>query len=225
MGEPTTSEVSVEAIWREFGGSLRTFVRRRVGDADTADDIVGDILVRVHTHIDQLQDPERSVAWLFRIARNAITDHYRRSARRPEELDPDPQPADAVEAADRWIDGPDDVLAELAMCIRPLVQALPADYRRAIELTDLDGRTQAEAAELEHLSVSGMKSRVQRGRRQFAQILDQCCVLTLDAAGGLVDFQPRADGACTPEGCAPDCGTDQPTGGLRPGIAGPVAGR
>jgi RNA polymerase sigma-70 factor, ECF subfamily len=201
MAEPTTSG-TVEEIWRDFGASLRTFVRRRVADPDTADDLVGDILVRVHRHIDQLQDPERSVAWLFRIARNAITDHYRRAARRPEELDADPQPSEAAESADRWIDGPEDVLAELASCIRPLVATLPADYRRALELTDLEGRTQAEAARLEHLSVSGMKSRVQRGRQQFARILDECCVLTLDAGGGLVDFQRRHDDACGAGDCA-----------------------
>jgi RNA polymerase sigma-70 factor (ECF subfamily) len=215
MGERTSvGDVSVEAIWRDFGASLRTFVRRRVTDPDTADDIVGDILMRVHTNIDQLQDPERSVAWLFRIARNAITDHYRRSARRPEQLDPDPQPVQVAERADRWIDGPEDVLAELATCIRPLVQSLPVDYRRAIELTDLEGRTQAEAARLEHLSISGMKSRVQRGRRQFAHILDQCCTFTLDAGGGLVDFERRTDSACSPQGGGPapestrssDCG-------------------
>ncbi len=202
MGEPTGA-ISVEAIWRDFDASLRSFVRRRVADPDTVDDIVGDILVRVHASIGQLEDPERSVAWLFRIARNAITDHYRRSARRPEHLDPDPQPVLVAEAADRWIDGPEDVLAELATCIRPLVHALPDEYRRAIELTDLEGRTQAEAAVLEHLSISGMKSRVQRGRRQFAQILDQCCTITLDAGGGLVDFEPRTDGACDPPACTP----------------------
>jgi RNA polymerase sigma-70 factor (ECF subfamily) len=43
-----------------------------------------------------------------------------------------------------------------------------------------------------------MKSRVQRGRRQFAHILDECCALTLDANGGLVDFAPRSANACTP---------------------------
>jgi RNA polymerase sigma-70 factor, ECF subfamily len=203
MGEVTATSVDVEAIWRDFGASLRTFVRRRVADPDAADDIVGDILVRVHARIDQLQDPERTVAWLFQIARNTIIDHYRRAGRRIEHLDPDPRPAVSDAPADRWIDGPDDVLAELATCIRPLVEALPPDYRRAIELTDLQGHTQAEAARMEHLSVSGMKSRVQRGRRQFAQILDQCCVLTLDAQGGLVAFEPRADGCGPTQGCRP----------------------
>jgi RNA polymerase sigma-70 factor, ECF subfamily len=205
MGEPTATTVDVEGIWREFGTSLRTFVRRRIADPDTADDIVGDILVRVHARIDQLEDPERTVAWLFQIARNAITDHYRRSGRRPEQLHPDPEPALSDPPSDRWIDGPDDVLAELATCIRPLVEALPPDYRRAIVLTDLEGRTQAEAARLEHLSVSGMKSRVQRGRKQFAQILDQCCVLTLDAGGGLVAFEQRFD-SCTPAPRGSGCG-------------------
>jgi RNA polymerase sigma-70 factor (ECF subfamily) len=110
------------------------------------------------------------------------------------ELEPD-----ADDGADVWLDDQGATLAELAACIRPLVEALPADYRRALELTDLEGHSQSEAARLEGISVSGMKSRVQRGRRQFATLVKQCCDVTLDSRGGLVDFQRRADGC----GCQP----------------------
>ena len=64
----------------------------------------------------------------------------------------------------------------------------PTDYRRALELTDFDGRSQADAARIEGISLSGMKSRVQRGRRQFATLVKQCCDVTTDSRGELVDF-------------------------------------
>ena len=79
------------------------------------------------------------------------------------------------------------------MCLRPLLGELEPEYRRALELTDLGGMSQADAAELEHVSVSGMKSRVQRGRRQLAVVLQQCCVPTLDGRGRPIDFRPRPD--------------------------------
>ena len=185
--------VSVEDVWVQFGAGLRTFVRRRVADPHQAEDLVSEIVVRVHRHLDTLDDQERLTAWVFRIARNVIKDHYKMSGRRREVLDPEPEPVVRESGADEWVDDQDAVLAELAVCLRPLLVELPDDYRRALELTDLGGLSQAEAADLEHVSLSGMKSRVQRGRRQLGAVLRQCCVPTLDSRGVPVDFQPRPD--------------------------------
>jgi RNA polymerase sigma-70 factor, ECF subfamily len=185
--------VSVEDVWVQFGAGLRTFVRRRVADPHQAEDLVSEIVVRVHRHLDTLDDQERLTAWVFRIARNVIKDHYKMSGRRREVLDPEPEPVLRESGADEWVDDQDAVLAELAVCLRPLLVELPDDYRRALELTDLGGLSQAEAADLEHVSLSGMKSRVQRGRRQLGAVLRQCCVPTLDSRGVPVDFQPRPD--------------------------------
>jgi RNA polymerase sigma-70 factor, ECF subfamily len=190
--------LDLESIWAEVGASMDRFVRRRVNDPHQADDVVAEVMLRIHQHLGSLDDRERVTAWVFRIARNAITDHYRRSARRREvpaaELEPLTDPG-----ADAWLDDQDATLAELASCIRPLVEALPRDYRRALELTDFDGHSQVDAARMEGISVSGMKSRVQRGRRQFATLVKQCCDITIDARGELIDFQLRADGC----GCPP----------------------
>ena len=190
--------LDLESIWAEVGASMDRFVRRRVNDPHQADDVVAEVMLRIHQHLGSLDDRERLTAWVFRIARNAITDHYRRSARRREvpaaELEPLTDPS-----ADAWLDDQDATLAELASCIRPLVEALPRDYRRALELTDFDGHSQVDAARMEGISVSGMKSRVQRGRHQFATLVKQCCDITIDARGELIDFQLRADGC----GCPP----------------------
>ncbi len=183
--------LGVEDIWAEVGTSLERFVRRRVSDPHGAEDVVAEVLLRIHQHLPELSDRERVTAWVFRIARNAITDHYRRTGRRNETLAAEVEPG-ATRGPDDWLEDQDIVFADLASCIRPLVDALPRDYRRALELTDLEGRTQAEAARIEGVSVSGMKSRVQRGRRQFAALVRTCCEITTDTRGELVDFRPRA---------------------------------
>ena len=64
-------------------------------------------------------------------------------------------------------------------------------------MIDLDGVAQAEAGRREGVSLSGMKSRVQGGRRRLAQLLDVCCALTLDARGLPMDYTPNSQ--CT--GC------------------------
>ncbi len=197
--------IDVETIWAEVGTSLERFVRRHVADPHAAEDVVAEVLLRIHQHLGTVDDHERVTAWVFRIARNAITDHYRRTGRRRDDSDTDDVDAViGVESADGWLDDQGAVLTDLASCIRPLVEALPGDYRRALELTDLEGRTQAEAARIEGVSVSGMKSRVQRGRRLFTALVRNCCEVTTDNRGELVDFQLRADGC----GCNPKCATD-----------------
>lgn len=189
--------LDLAAIWADVGTSVAQFVRRRVRDPHEADDIVADVMLRIHQHLHTVDDRERVTGWVFRIARNAITDHYRRSGRRRETPRAEPEPP-GDGGADAWLSDHSDVLAEVAACVRPLVAALPDDYRRALELTDLDGRTQAEAARLEGISISGMKSRVQRGRRQFVALVQECCDVTTDARGQLVDVQRHADGCGRP---------------------------
>jgi RNA polymerase sigma-70 factor (ECF subfamily) len=197
--EPDTDGApDLATIWVEVGASIERFVRRRINDPHHADDVVADVMLRIHQNLAALDDHERVTAWVFRITRNAITDHYRRTGRRREVLSAEIEP-DADPSADAWLDDQEATLSELAACIRPLVDALPSDYRRALELTDFEGRTQVDAARIEGISLSGMKSRVQRGRRQFATLVKQCCDVTTDSRGELVDFSLRPDGC----GCPP----------------------
>lgn len=197
----TGRTVDLETVWAELHAPVERFVGRHVADPHAAEDVVAEVLLRIHENLDSLDDHQRVIAWVFRIARNAITDHQRRCGRRRERLAGELVDVLAGgEAADAWIDDPDAALSELASCVRPLVELLPTGHRRALELVDLDGRTQAEAARIEGMSLSGMKSRVQRGRRQFAALVRSCCEVTTDGRGELVDFRAR-DGGC-------DCGGD-----------------
>jgi RNA polymerase sigma-70 factor (ECF subfamily) len=190
--------LDTEDVWREFGDRLGAFVRRRVTDPDRAEDVLGEIVLRVHRNIGRVEDREHLVRWLYRITRNAVIDEYRRAER--ERARHDALPADVADVADPVADLPGedqpDVLTELATCMRPLLDRLPDEQRRALELTELDGLTQTAAAAQEGVSVSGMKSRVQRGRHRLAALLGRCCELTLDARGVPMDYAPPADCHC-----------------------------
>lgn len=187
---PTT-----ERIWREFGTQLRGFVHRRILDPDRADDVLAEIMLRIHRNVHRVTDHEHLVRWVYRITRNAIIDEYRRAERERARLAPLPAlaPKPAAPADDDEQAG---VLTELANCVRPLLSGLSPEQRRAVELTELDGLSQAGAAEREGLTVSGMKSRVQRGRHRLGELLGQCCELVLDARGVPMDYTPRRDCRC-----------------------------
>ena len=183
-----TAAVAVtEETWRDVIAQLRAFVRRRIADPDRAEDLVGDILLRIHRNLGTVDDRERLARWVSRVARNAVVDEYRRTGRGREQLVATPDDVAGAEPDDAG-----EVLDELAHCLRPLLAGLPAEQRRAVEMIDLDGLPQAEAARREGVSLSGMKSRVQRGRRRLAQLLDACCALTLDARGVPMDYTPSS---------------------------------
>ena len=191
---PATPQALTEPMWREVIAQLRAFVRRRIADPDRAEDLVGDIVLRIHQKLGSVDDQEKLAHWVSRVARNAVIDEYRRAARSREQL---------LDTTTETAIGPDaddasSVLDELSRCLRPLLAGLPAEQRRAVEMVDLDGMPQADAARREGVSLSGMKSRVQRGRRRLAELLGQCCTLTLDARGVPMDYEraPGCSGGC-----------------------------
>jgi len=173
---------------------MHAFIARRIGDHHAAEDLAQDVLLRLHRHLPKLRDQERVDAMAYAIARNAITDHYRRGGRRRETPieDPDLFVAEQAEESDEATDS----VAELARCLTPLVDRLEDPYRDAIRLTDLGTLTQAEAADQLGLSVPGMKSRVQRARAKLRARLQACCEVRQDATGMTGGLQRVGPCAC-----------------------------
>lgn len=190
--------------WTDVASRLRPFVARRV-DAVDVDDVLQDVFVRMHRGLDQLRADERMSAWLFQIARSAIADHGRSRARHP--LAPDaPTGDDATPAEDALTDDDDrEASRALAGCVAIFVARLPSPYREAVTLVELEGLTAREAAALAGISVSGMKSRVQRGRAQLRTLFEDCCRIALDVRGKVTGFERRPPAPCEPGAgsCAP----------------------
>jgi RNA polymerase sigma-70 factor (ECF subfamily) len=152
-----------------------------------AEDVLQDVLIRVHRGIDSLDDDQRFGPWVYRIASNAVMDHLRSRARRTRTVG-----AGDVHDAGRAAENVDDLEADLGDCVALFVARLPSPYREAITLTELEGLTQKQAADMLGVSLSGMKSRVQRGRERIRRMFTECCELTLDARGRVVECTPRS---------------------------------
>jgi len=196
VGTRTRNEVAADLHDR-----LRTFVGRRIDDPHAADDVAQEVLLRLHRHLGDVRSEERLDAFAYRIARNAIIDHYRSRASAKESASAPDDVAARIEATSGSDDDVDEAggRRELARCLRPLVRRLPDPYREALTLTDLGDLSQVDAAELAGVSVPGMKSRVQRARMQLHELLTSCCDVTLDRSEHIADVRRTGPCACTPD--------------------------
>src|SRR5437899_11875575 len=69
---------TVESIWNEVASQLRSFICSRVRNHATAEDILQDVFLKIHQKLPTVRASERLQAWVWRITRNAIADHFRR---------------------------------------------------------------------------------------------------------------------------------------------------
>ena len=189
----------LDGNWADTLDRLQAFVAARVNDRELAADLTQDVIVRsiASGALDRVDNP---TAWLYRAARNAVIDHYRtRKTHVPiDDTDawPDPDASDGL---------PNEATRELSKCLEPLLDQLPGPARDALLRVDVNGQTQHRAALDLGISLSGMKSRVQRARRGLKQLLEHCCRVELDAVGAITDYQ-RTTGSCgcgtAPGGCS-----------------------
>lgn len=182
--------------WQTLAERLRSFIGRRLPSQDV-DDVLQDVLLRIHRSAKDVRDESRFGPWVYSIARNAVIDHVRRRPIASLESDHPEFESAAVEQNG----------APLLDCVAPFVARLPAPYRHAITLVELEGLTQAEAARMVGISLSGMKSRVQRGRQMMRTMFEECCTLAIDARGRVFDAERQGSVVC--DSCAEPSGQGQ----------------
>lgn len=174
--------VFAEKSWPALHTRLQAFIRARVEDAHTADDLLQATLLRIHDRIDSVRDSQKLEPWAYQIARNLIVDHYRQ--RRPQEEVPEELAASAG-------DGAEDPRRTVAGWLEKMLEELPEMYREPVRLNELEGMTLQEIARKLDLSLPAVKSRVLRGRAKLKEILLACCHIELDRNGAVIDYQHR----------------------------------
>jgi RNA polymerase sigma-70 factor (ECF subfamily) len=187
-------EAEVQEIWQHIHTGLRSFIAKRVVNEAEADDIAQEVWLKMQRGLDGLQDRSRLISWIYQIARHAIIDHYRAPGQRremPAGLAADLEAHQSLFTSAPASEDVGQLRTELAGCLRPMIERLSGEYRQAVVLVDLEGLTQQEAATQLGLSLSGMKSRVQRGRRQLKGMLEACCTIELDRRRGVTDYEVR----------------------------------
>ncbi|MCL1093522.1 RNA polymerase sigma factor SigZ [Shewanella kaireitica] len=167
--------------WQNHKAQLRSYVSKRIDDADAVDDILQDVYIKASSNLHQLKSKGSLKGWLYRIAYNTIMDFYR--ARQP--LDALPE-----ELAIEEEDVSTQAHKELAQCLRPLINELPEKYATPLRMAELEGISQQAIADELGLSLSGAKSRVQRSRVKFREQMMACCDFEIGQQG-IIDYIPK----------------------------------
>lgn len=189
--------IMAEDVWHALSDELRAFLRSRVPSESDAEDILQDVFVRIVEKIGSLREAGRIESWVYQIARNAIVDFYRRRT---------PQPADPVEVAvdPHEEDGDGNLNRSVAAWLSLMIGALPETQRDAVRMYEIEGFSQSEIANRLNISLSGAKSRVQRGRRQLEQLLRGSCDLETDRRGNVIGCKAANPIGCEQASC--ECG-------------------
>ena len=177
-------ELSTKEVWELLSARLSGFILSRVADEHAASDLLQETFLRIHKNLSTLDNKQRVVSWVFQIARNLITDYYRSKSQAEDGTTTEPQ-TDRSES--------ENMNEHIAGCTTALLTHLPDTYREAVRLYEIEQLPQQEIAGRLGISLSGAKSRVQRGRDKLKQLLHNCCAFEHDSRGNILDYQRKSE--------------------------------
>jgi RNA polymerase sigma-70 factor, ECF subfamily len=170
--------------WDSLYAELVRFVQTKVKDKPTAEDIVQEVFIKVHTKASQLKEADKISGWIYQITRNAVADHFRKSSRNLEPINVD------------WESSYHEFNDCVAECLRALMTTLPEKYRLPLELTEIGNLSQQEVAVRLNISYSGARSRVQRARKMLKEKLDELYYIKTDSYGNVIACEDRTPCCC-----------------------------
>src|SRR5690606_32118630 len=162
---------------RRYDNRLLNFVYRTVGDRERAQDLVQETFVRVYRHLVRFDQSKKFSTWIYTIASNLAKNELRNRSRNPLVLfqairrnwDADQKPLEGEDNTYR----PDDLFRKrhLRQMVESAVEELPEHHRTVFVLRELEGKTYEEIAEITSCNLGTVKSRLNRARNNFAQII------------------------------------------------------
>jgi RNA polymerase sigma-70 factor, ECF subfamily len=156
---------------------LLNFVYRTTGDRERAEDLVQETFIRIYRHLHRFDQSKKFSTWAYTIASNLAKNELRNRSRNPLVLfqvlkkswDADQRPLE-------WEDNtyrPDDLFRKrhLRQMVESAVAELPEHHRNVFMLREMEGKTYEEIAEITGCNLGTVKSRLNRARNNFAQII------------------------------------------------------
>ncbi|WP_419773829.1 RNA polymerase sigma factor SigZ [Halarcobacter sp.] len=179
---------TTEEVWKEYHKQLLGFISSKVSNKQMAKDILHEVFIKIHSKMHTLNDFTKLKSWIYQITRNTIIDFYRTNKDIKEIPDWVEKPFE--------IDSDERINEELSLCLEFLIEKLPSKYKNAIQLTEIENKSQQELANDEQISLSGAKSRVQRGRKILKEMLLECCELEINKHNRIVEVQIKDEKNC-----------------------------
>ncbi|MBM3908269.1 MAG: sigma-70 family RNA polymerase sigma factor [Gemmatimonadetes bacterium] len=160
-----------------YQSRLLNFVYRTVGDRERAEDLVQEVFIRVYRHLARFDQGKKFSTWIYTIASNLAKNELRNRARNPlvyfqtmtSTWEDEDRPLEFEDSTAR----PDDAFERrhLRELVEAGVRRLPAHHRQVFVLRELEGRSYEEIAEMTNCNLGTVKSRLNRARAAFAEIV------------------------------------------------------
>jgi len=184
---PTDSEVvaaylagdrrAFDQLVERYQRRLLNFVFRTIGDRERAEDLVQEVFIRVHRHLHRFDQSKKFSTWIYTIASNLAKNELRNRSRNPLVLfqtikknwEADHRPLQFEDHHYR----PDDLFRKrhLRELVEWAVTQLPEHHRMVFVLRELEGKTYEEIADITDCNLGTVKSRLNRARHRFAQVI------------------------------------------------------
>lgn len=181
----------IEILWNKIYSKLVGYISKNVNSTEDVNDIIQNTFIKVKNNIDTLKNPLKADKWIFQIARNTMNDYFRAQKKNLEYQNNYTESyyePDAFENEEINVKIKTQEISEYADFI---IEGLPEKYKQAVLMADIEGLSMKEVAENLKLSVSGAKSRVQRGRKLIKELILKCCEIQTDVYGNIVDYEPH----------------------------------
>ena len=177
MSEKFTT--SFEDLAEELSQPLAAYLRRMTGNAADADDLLQETLMRIARGLPQFEQRSSVKTWAYRIATTVAIDFFRKSKKGHSIEFNETDDCSDFDEEDRL------VLDEMNECVRNVIDGLPPDYRAALILYNLQGKSIEETARICEISVATAKIRIHRAKARLREALGEKCVFYKSEDGNL----------------------------------------
>src|SRR5918993_3622939 len=170
-------ERAFEELVDRYQGRLLNFVYRTIGDREKAEDLVQEVFIRVHRHLHRFDRSKKFSTWIYTIASNLAKNELRNRSRNPLVLfqtikknwQDEDRPLQFEDVGSR----PDDLYRKrhLRELVEESVAQLPQHHREVFVLSELEGKSYEEIADITSCNLGTVKSRLNRARNAFADII------------------------------------------------------
>ncbi|MFA0960999.1 sigma-70 family RNA polymerase sigma factor [Roseivirga sp. BDSF3-8] len=166
-------------VFGQYARQLHGYLRKKLGNDQDSEELLSDVMMKLYKNCERLEEVDNVRAWLYRITYNAAMDYYR-----------DRQKKQESERAAGNIEVPveQDIYQSMSQLVPAMVNLLPEEYRSAVMWCDLEGLSQQEVADKLNISLSGAKSRIQRGRKKLKELFSECIWIESDRRGRPVSY-------------------------------------
>jgi RNA polymerase sigma-70 factor, ECF subfamily len=160
-----------------YQNRLLNFVYRTTGDRERAEDLVQETFIRVYRHLHRFDQSKKFSTWVYTIASNLAKNELRNRSRNPLILFQMFRKSDDVDHRPlEWEDNtyrPDDLFRKrhLKSLVDGAVDQLPEHHRTVFMLREMEGKTYEEIADITGANLGTVKSRLNRARNSFAQLI------------------------------------------------------